>query len=246
MIAELEGDPRVRSRLPVVLNDLAEVRGDRLIVTVQPHAALPARAASTVSLRLIPAVRIVCEQARSPIVVADLAAKIAAECAAADAGEIDAMLAQLIAGGVLITGLRPPLACPDGLAHVLLQLHATGAAEFLGQLVAELEDIHAQLGSPAAADGSLRARMRTVADVEHPMAVDLRLGCDVVLPAAVAEEAAAAITALVRLSPHPDGNKGWQTYHGRFLERYGTGALVPLPALVDPAFRARLPRPLHR
>jgi hypothetical protein len=69
------------------------------------------------------------------------------------------------------------------------------------------------------------------------------------------EEAAAAATALVRLSPEPGGTVAWRDYHRRFLDRYGLGAVVPLPDLLHagnglgyPAgFRAtRLSNPVTR
>jgi hypothetical protein len=55
----------------------------------------------------------------------------------------------------------------------------------------------------------------------------------VVLPQAVAREAEAAASALVRLTPHRFGDPTWQAYHVRFLERYGSGAVVPLGQVVD-------------
>ncbi|WP_214104598.1 lantibiotic dehydratase [Acrocarpospora catenulata] len=228
IIAQLEADPKIRACLPVVLNDLAEERGDRLVVTGQPHASPPSQSEAQVSVRLIAPMRMICQQARSPITVADLAIRVADEFDVA-VSDADAMLASLISAGVLVTSLRPSLTCLDVLAHVLLQLHATGAADSCKRLVAELEDIHADLGRGAGVD----EQMRRVAEAEHPQVVDLRLGCDVVLPDAAAEEAAASLSALVRLSPHPDGHPGWRSYHGRFLERYGVGAIVPVADLVN-------------
>ncbi|KJY27666.1 hypothetical protein VR45_34295, partial [Streptomyces sp. NRRL S-495] len=66
------------------------------------------------------------------------------------------------------------------------------------------------------------------------LAVDLRLGCDLVLPTEVAREAERAAAALARSSPYPQGPPAWRDYHARFLERYGPGAHVPLLDLVNP------------
>lgn len=71
------------------------------------------------------------------------------------------------------------------------------------------------------ADGSLPAP-----------AVDLRLDADLVLPQAVADEAARAAHLLARLSAAPNGTAAWRSYHQKFYERYGRGALVPLLDMV--------------
>ncbi|MEO5876680.1 MAG: lantibiotic dehydratase family protein, partial [Streptosporangiaceae bacterium] len=63
-----------------------------------------------------------------------------------------------------------------------------------------------------------------------PMAVDLRLDCEVSLPPAVVREAEAAASLLVRLAPD---RPGWQEYHAAFLDRYGPGGLVGVRELVD-------------
>ena len=49
----------------------------------------------------------------------------------------------------------------------------------------------------------------------------------------VAGEVERAATLLLRLSAHPTGMSTWGAYHMRFYERYGRGALVPLPQVVD-------------
>ncbi|WP_239314030.1 lantibiotic dehydratase, partial [Frankia sp. Cj3] len=70
--------------------------------------------------------------------------------------------------------------------------------------------------------------------VEQPLAVDLRLGCEAVLPGIVAAEAATAAEALRRLTPYPAGHPSWQDYHRRFLDKFGVSALVRVGQLVDP------------
>ncbi len=56
----------------------------------------------------------------------------------------------------------------------------------------------------------------------------------------MANEAAAAASALARLSPHPTA-PGWKDYHTRFLDRYGTGTVVPVTDLLDPVTGLGLP-----
>jgi lantibiotic biosynthesis protein len=210
IIGGLENHAELRSRLPVIANDLAYERGDRLIVPWQPHGTDPTRSpAEQVSLRLTPAVRIAQEQARTPLILADLARKIAAELPDQTSRAIEVFLSHLIGCGFLITVLRPPSTCRDGLAHVLDQLTAANARTIpdLQPLLTDLNRIAALLadGRPEAG-----ARMQELADLEHPVTVDLRVGGRMVLPPNVAAEAAAAASALVRLSPHPDGVPGWR------------------------------------
>lgn len=233
IIAKLEANRELLRRLPVVLNDLAFERGDRLVVPWQPHATDPTRPhAAEVSLWLTPAVRLVLDHTRTPITIADLTDKITAE-ADAPADAVEELLSHLVAAGVLITSLRPPSTCRDGLAHLRDRLTDTDATSItdLQPLLSDLEQIADQLTS-----GQIEtsARMRELADVDHPVTVDLRIGAAVVLPPQVADEAAAAASALVRLTPYPDGDPGWRAYHEAFLSRFGAHAVVPVTLLVDP------------
>jgi lantibiotic biosynthesis protein len=75
--------------------------------------------------------------------------------------------------------------------------------------------------------------MAAIVRAERPIALDLRLAGGIVLPHAVAREAEAAASALVRLTPRPFGSPAWQDYHHRFVERYGIGALVTADDLLN-------------
>ncbi|MEU7861421.1 lantibiotic dehydratase [Nonomuraea sp. NPDC049141] len=246
VIGRLESAPELRRRLPVVVNDLAFVRGERLVVPWQPHAGDPARSElSEVSVRHGPAVRTVMDLARAPVQIGELIDALAATFPGARVPAIEAMAAELVTCGVLITSLRPPSTSVDGLAYVLDRLRDV-AADPLGEatpLVQELYAIHEELrvADHATGEAAVRAR-RTVADrmraalpveVVQPLKVDLRLDGTVVLPPEVAAEAEAAAGALLRLTPHPAGHPAWREYHVRFLERYGVGAVVPIEQLVD-------------
>lgn len=254
VVARLESSPALLRRLPVTVNDLVFVRGERLVVPWQPHAGDPDRSASAeVSVRHSPAVHMVVRAARSPILASDLLDKLAAEFPNAPVFAADGMLAELVARGVLISSLRPSSTSADGLAHVLDRLQEVDADTLkeVAPLVEELRVIHAQVEAIAystdRADGPARRaagdRMRALSDTARPpLMVDLRLGCTVVLPSQVAAEAESAAGALLRLTPNPAGNSAWRNYHTRFLDRYG-GALVPVEQLVDPT--AGLGFPTH-
>lgn len=245
VIAHLESCAALRRRLPVVVNDLVLVRGERLVVPWQPHAGASGRGSTgEVSVRRIPAIQMIMHAARSPVQVGDLIDELAAEYPDAPVSALDAVVAELVTRGILITSLRPPSTSTDALAHVVDRLQAVDAdaVQETKQLVTELSVIREQLQSADRAaswvDGQHRkktaARMRALSGaVEQPLMLDLRLDCDTVLPPQVATEAASAAEALMRLTPAPAGNSGWREYHSRFLDRYGPGAVVPVEKLVD-------------
>lgn len=254
VIARLESCPGLRRRLPVMVNDLVVVRGERLVVPWQPHATDPGGDTPVeVSVRQSPPVRMILQAARSPVPVGDLLDKLGAEIPDAPVPAIDAMVAELVARGVLITSLRPPSTSTDGLAHVLHRLQEVDAAAVaeVAPVVRELSVIHAQLQvvdrMASWIDGrtgrAAATRMRALSTaVAQPLMVNLRLGCTMVLPSQVATEAAWAASALLRLSPAPRGNPEWREYHARFLNRYGPGAVVPVQQLVDATIGLGFPR----
>lgn len=233
MIARLESWPALRRRLPVMVNDLAVVRGERLVVPWQPHATERGRDTPfEMSVRHSPPVRMIMQAARSPVPVGDLLDKLGAQTPDAAVSAIDAMVAELVARGVLITSLRPPSTSADGLAHVLDRLQEVDAAAVpeAAPVVGELRVIHSQLQAADRTarwvDGRTRravaTRMRALSTAPaQPLMVNLRLGAAMVLPPQVATEAEWAASALLRLSPAPLGNPEWREYHTSFLNRYG-------------------------
>ncbi|MGH3874901.1 MAG: lantibiotic dehydratase family protein [Pseudonocardiaceae bacterium] len=245
VIARLESCPSLRRRLPVIANDLVFIRGERLVVSWQPHSGDPARSVSAqVSVRHTPAVQTIMRVARSPILFDDLIGELASEIPGTPAAAIEGMLADLVACGVLITGLRPPSTSTDGLAYVLdrIQEAEAGALEEVAPLIEELCMIQTQLeaascGASSAVGQTGRVtggRMRALSGgAPQQLMVDLRLGCTVVLPSQVAAEAEAAAGALLRLTATPAGSPAWRDYHTRWVDRYGPGALIPVQQLVD-------------
>lgn len=254
VITSLESASSLLDRLTVVANDLAEVRGDRIVVSgpapAEALSASPTKASDsiasgqrTVSLRFTAPVRLALQATRSPVTVADLVRVLAADFPEAGTAEARALVETLVRAGALITSLRPSLTTVDGLGHVIADLAAPRAGDMPGpetaQVAGELTAIHRALAPRLlAAERSERAgltdRMRALADVDGSLlAVDLRLGDDVILPSGIAAEAASAASALVRLSPHPEGPPALRDYHRRFLERFGPGAVVPVSQLVS-------------
>ncbi|MGH3800341.1 MAG: lantibiotic dehydratase, partial [Pseudonocardiaceae bacterium] len=244
MITQLEARPDVRTHLPVMANNLGFVRGDRLVVPCQQSPGVAGQVRpGDVSVRHTKAVQTVVQAARSPITLGDLIAKLAAELPGQPLAKIEKMLTELVSCRILVTSLHPPMDVTDPLGHVIEQLTAieTGAAPL--SVVRELRAISDQLsrhdqasgpGARRALRASVSQQMSTICDRPEPsLAVDLRVDCSVVLPQAVVREAEAATSALVQLSPHRLGNPAWQAWHIRFLERYGSGAVVPVGQVVD-------------
>jgi len=240
VVAQLEGCSSLMARLPVVANTTLMVRGNRLIVPYQPRGT----GAVEISLRHTAAVRAAINAARAPIRMEDLEAKIQAEFPAAASAKISAMLIELVTRGALITSLHAPSTEPDALCHLVEQLEAVGAATVapVADLAVELKEVHALLErhnqAPASEGRVVRtdvtARMRRLARTrQHPLAVDLRLDAQAVLPEEVAREAERAALTLVRLSAYPYGTPAWRAYHQRFYERFGIGSMVPLLDVVS-------------
>ncbi|MGH3771181.1 MAG: lantibiotic dehydratase [Pseudonocardiaceae bacterium] len=244
VIARLEARPDASRRLSVVANSLGFVRGDRLVVPCQQPPGVAGKVRpGEVSVRHTRAVQTVIQAARSPITLGDLIGRLAAEFPGRPLAKVEGMLTELVRCHILVTSLHPPMDVTDPLGHVIDQVTAleTGAAPL--SVVRELRAIsgqlsqHGQASSPGARRAlraSVSRRMSALCDRPEPsLAVDLRVDCSVVLPQAVAREAEAAASALVRLTPHRFGNPAWRAWHARFLERYGQGAVVPVGQVVD-------------
>ncbi|MFJ2955714.1 lantibiotic dehydratase [Streptomyces sp. NPDC087270] len=243
VVARLESCAPLRQRLPVVLNDLATVRGERLLVSWQPHAAAETSGSQEeVSVRLVPVVKTVLRFTRTPIRVGDLIDKMAAEHPGPGSASLGVVVSELVTRGVLISSLRPPATEADGLAHLLARLREVEADRLseTRHLFGELQSIHESLQDADSSGAQRRGRtvvqrMRQLSRAAgQPLALDLRLDCSAVLPVQVANEAASTAAALVRLAPQTPASAAWNAYRGRFLDRYGPGALVPVKELTDP------------
>lgn len=253
VITRLEQCLPLSRRLTVVLNELAEVRDDRLVV---PHQRLArcdssGQAPSTVevSVRHTAAVAAIVTSARTPIVVVDLIAKLSTEFPNASTAAVEAAIVRLVRTGTLLTCLRPPTTATDGLGHLLAQLTAVDA-ESVPEVAAtakKLRAIHDQMGQDRASSGqgersALPEQMNELsANHDRPVVTDLRLDTQITLPNTLIRHAQDAASALARLTPYPRGLPAWKGYHDAFLERYGVGALVPLAEVVDPSIGLGLP-----
>ncbi|MGW2196751.1 lantibiotic dehydratase, partial [Streptosporangium sp. NPDC001682] len=203
LIRELEADAQLRPHLRVRANNMI-IERDGLLVLEHCPAEAATSAPVTVSVRATAPIRAALRLAREPIRWADLADKLVTDIPGGSAEAADRLLTRMVAQQLLLTSLRPAMTESDPLAHLIKQLRA------------------------APGNGASK-----VADTRPDVAVDLRVDWDMRIPHAVAAEAATAASVLVRLARLPYLSSGWVNWHGRFLERYGPRALVPVLDVVD-------------
>jgi thiopeptide-type bacteriocin biosynthesis protein len=236
--ARLHQCGELMERLPVVASDAIIVRGGRLVVPGHPSGRAAGELAPVeVSVRCSRPVRAAVEAARKPIPLGKLARQLYAGFPAATRAQVDELLDGLIAHGVLVSSLYAPMTCPDALGHVCARLREARAEEIpaISGLASELAAVHQAIES--ATDGpvllAVAARMTALSQAaEMPLAVEVAVDCDVQVPEQVAREARNAAIVLHRVSPYPAGLPAWTSYHQRCVDRYGTGALVPVLELV--------------
>jgi thiopeptide-type bacteriocin biosynthesis protein len=239
IIDRLEQCPGLLRRLPVVANNAATVRGDRLAIPGPPRdPGLGRFAALEVSVRHTGPVRTALQAASEPVMFGDLVKVICADFPAAAPTQVGELLAELVRQGFLVTGLRAPMTVVDALGHVRRVLEAADADDLpeVADLTAELRAIHDDLSrlslapQPTVARQSrarIAERMRAVCDAgSHPLAVTVGLDGQITVPEPVIREAEAAASALLRVTAYPFGYRHWTDYHRRFRTKYGPGASV--------------------
>ncbi|MFJ5263344.1 lantibiotic dehydratase [Streptomyces sp. NPDC088387] len=232
LVDGLEELRELRPRLTLLASSLAFERDGRLMIE---HRSSSANGGDPVhvGIRTTGPVRTAMDGARTPVLWADLAATLSAGFPAASPTAIENLLANLVRQRFLITALRPAVTASDPTAVLLgpIPRQLPVAAE-LSAVAAELARHDAAITTPAGARAErtrLTAAMTRLCPTAKPaLALDLRLDWDLVIPEAVAEEAAKAAAALTRLAPRAALSTEWVAWHGRFLDHYGPGAVVPV------------------
>ena len=237
IITRVEGCPELLERLDVVVTDLAVRRGGRLEVPQGPNR---------VTIRYTRAVAAVRDMATTPVRFGVLIDTLV-EDFRADRSTVRDMLTELVRQGYLLTSLRAPFTVTDPFAHLLDRLHDADAehlsavASLMRDLDAIRDDLcrHNHENTTRAEQSRVRAtitpRMRELSPAGRtPLAMDLLLDCAVRLPRQVAQEMERAASVLLRLTRQPTGEAVWRDYHAAFVDRYGTGTLVPLVEVLDP------------
>jgi thiopeptide-type bacteriocin biosynthesis protein len=241
VIERLETDATLRPHLSVMASDLTVERDGHLVIE---HRSGSAEGSPThARIRATQPVVAALDAARRSILVADLAVKLAARFPGVPREVIDALLAGLVEHRFLITSLRAPMTAPDPLAALLDELSGlpvAGRAEIAGLRAIQAGLARHDAAPSRAAAHDQRAQVSALMTGLRPaakptLAIDLRLDWDLMIPEAVAAEAASAASALVRLAQRPVLSSGWAAWHSRFLERYGPGAVVAVLDAVDAA-----------
>ena len=228
MVERVQGDNAVRDHLMVVVNELAVPRGDRLVLPCPHHTPT----ASEVSVRMGRPVVLAVQRARVPIRFTDLLAAVLDELPAARPELVEQMLTHLLAAGLLVTDLSAVLTGADPLDRVIdivSRLDPSPGSDGATALV----ELRARSAHLAHARAPLRRAPASIHNDAQPSAnLDVRVDAAVTIPRAVTVEAEAAAAALVRAAADDPSRAGWRDYHRRFLDRYGIGALVPVPELL--------------
>ncbi|QHC26379.1 lantibiotic dehydratase [Streptomyces sp. GS7] len=242
VIERLEVESALLPRLTVQAHALVVEKEGHLILRHRGDGSLGGPPAHVRVRATIP-VRSAMDAARQPIRAVSLASKLAADFPHVPSDVIDKLLVDLTAQRLLITNLRGPMTTTDPLGHLLDVLKAaevediTTVADIAAQL-RQIADGLARHNTTSTRAREQRAQLTSAMQHLHPcsrppLGVDLRLKGEVTIPHEVAAEAARAATALVRLARRPFLSRAWTRWHGRFLERYGPRALVPVLEAVD-------------
>ncbi|MFF5860474.1 lantibiotic dehydratase [Streptomyces sp. NPDC012751] len=242
MLLRLQRTHALLKRLPLVANNAAHTRGDRLVAPGPPsdgHAVLLAPV--EISVRNTRPVAAAMDAARSPIPYGDLHHHLRDSFPQATPEQIDTLLTSLVEQQFLITSLWAPMTTVDAFQHLCheLERHSAESVPEVRDLIHELyalrDDVSAH--QPTLSDtsvGAIAARMHALTPVTPtPLLIDTALDCETQLPQAVIVEAQAAVSALYRTTPQPYGYQHWRDYHRWFRARYGVGALVPVMDLVS-------------
>jgi thiopeptide-type bacteriocin biosynthesis protein len=122
-VTTLEAQPGLLRQLPVVASNLGFARGDDWVLPCQPDGS--DSPVSEVLVRATAAVRMALDAARTPVIFADLQARLAAESPQTPPDVIEGMLAELVHLKILLTSLWPPMTETNPFAHLAGQLART-------------------------------------------------------------------------------------------------------------------------
>ncbi|WP_329353000.1 lantibiotic dehydratase [Streptomyces sp. NBC_01261] len=238
LVDRLEEHRALRTHVALLASGLAFERDGRLMIDYRSSSTddgVPAH----VGIRATGPVRMAMDGARTPVLWTVLAERLSAGFPDASPTGIENLLANLLRQRFLITSLRPAVMASDPIATLLGQAQHLPAADVTGlhevaAALARHDDATATPEGARAERARVTAAMTRLCPAAKPaLALDLRLDWDLVIPDAVAEEAASAAAVLTRLAPRAALSPGWVAWHDRFLDRYGPGAAVPVLDAVE-------------
>lgn len=194
---------------------------------------------STVSIRKSRLTEDVLSWAREPITLAELARLILDRYPASNADQIGAFLRRLSELGFLVRDLTPPPGHEDPCSYAASRLPAGAASAQFRDLGADFRELeHLNLTSISS------ARLRAIRDKQRSMtpgyegptlSADMALGTfGQNLHRNVAQAIAEAITALAAVANPDDYPQHLRAYADVFVDRYGSGAEIPVLEVLDP------------
>ncbi|TCP55550.1 thiopeptide-type bacteriocin biosynthesis protein [Tumebacillus sp. BK434] len=241
LIRELESRPELIRQLRVQTNPAVYLAGNKIRLPYvnrygraeQHHALMRS------SLHRSQTVEFALQEAGEPIAFETLTERIAARFTQANLKEVRRFLEDLLQREYLISELRSSLSNKHPFTRLMdLLVSLEGIDEITEKLAAVSRDLasyhHIPMGTGTATYLELSKSMKDLADVKHPLQVDVMLnGCEVALPGSIKKELEAAAEIIWRLSCRQVGNPHLQGFRNDFLERYGRDREVPLLELLD-------------
>ncbi|CAG6394092.1 lantibiotic dehydratase [Streptomyces cocklensis] len=242
IIGRLHSSPELLRRLPLVANNTARERGNRLVAVGAPaDAYAQLMAPIEISVHNARPVAAAVAAAREPITYDDLRSHLHTLFPQATVGQIDRLLRDLVGQQILLSSLWAPMTTMDAFGHLCAELerHDADTIPDLHDLVTALFDVRDEIAAhqPASATAVLDRLFPKMCVISPatptPLIIDTGLDCEAQIPAAVLDEVQAAVTALYRTTSQPYGYQHWRDYHRRFRARYGVGAHVPVMELIS-------------
>jgi thiopeptide-type bacteriocin biosynthesis protein len=232
--AQVLDDPGVLPLLTFTASNLVTRRGQRL---EHEQQAMPGETGpQRITVRATDATELIMKVCQTGSTAGEILLAVAHRWPTVPESLVSDTVLSLVRSGFLLTDLLPADLGDDPIGHLLGKIPPSNPLrESLGclrQLLADADRYPPGDTARLAALTAARDLADEIAVDERPLTADVAADTRLVLPAALADEAAEAAGLLWQISPGCDSLTG---YHGRFLERYGPHRFVPLLEVTDPA-----------
>ncbi len=232
--SQLLEDRDALSPLTLTTSNLITRRGRRL--EHEQQAASGGPGPQRVTVRATDVTVLILEICRAGATIGQVISEVAQRWPTVPESVVTATALRLVRSGFLLTDLLPDDVGDDPLGHLLSRLPAAstwrGKLRRLRQLLADADRNRPGERGRLAGLTAARNLADEIAFRERALTVDVAADAHLVLPTALADEAAHAAGVLWRVGLGRDPLAG---YHGRFLDRYGPHRFVPLLEATDPA-----------
>ncbi|WP_318279939.1 lantibiotic dehydratase [Streptomyces griseoloalbus] len=233
-IKQLEEDAGLLRHLRVMVNPMAHVAGDRVIL---PQADKYGQAdARSVRIRATPAVDVVMRAAVTPVPYERLLAELTTAFPEAPGEAVSGLVRQMWELGFLVSDLRPSQTAVRPEQDLLKKLADLPVAADAADRLRTVADLAQRADGAESLERLSTAQRALVPDHSgQTYQADAALGLrGAELDASIAEETAEAVGTLMRLSSSFGHTSHLTRYREEFGERYGAGARVPVLTLLSP------------